>query len=357
MHHFPFHVNDFSRDTARFDLVEIGIFLRLLMEYYSSEKPLPNDHNELAFRVGARTRPEKCALDHVLRRCFELDSVKNEYVQKRCEAEILNYRAAGVQSRYANLCRHWEKVNKGVEKPRFETFAQNPDSYFDETTGRVRQVTGRSSLVLVSESEDSPALPLPDSQPRTKNQEPRTIDTPIVPKGTNASAPTEDSIAEAIYALYPNKVGKPKAKAAILKALKATGLTELEMQAKVRAYAAAVSTWPADERRFVPMPATWFNQHRFNDDASTWTRTPASSPTGFGLQKNGGGRAAAAELNADDIELGVDGVDDEPLGWVAAWQELYEGTAPDWPDVPETIQQRILQWLDTQREKNEGGAA
>jgi hypothetical protein len=294
----------------------------------------------------------------VLRRCFDLDSVKNEYVQKRCEAEILDYRAAGVQSRYANLCRHWEKVNKGVEKPKFEVFAQNPESYFDETTGRVRQVTGRKSPVLVSESEDSPNLPLPDSQPRTNNQEPITIGSPIVPKGTDTSGlPKAEQVAEAIYALYPRKVGRKPAIAAIMKAMKSTGLLEMDMQNRVRAYAAAVATWPEQDKTFIPNPATWFNQQRFMDDAATWLRTnPVNPSPGFGPQKNGGGRPAPT-IQADDIELGLAKSDDEPLGWVAAWQELYEGTAPDWPDVPWTIQQRIMHWLETKREKKEGGAA
>lgn len=324
MHHFPFHVNDFSRDTARFDLVEIGIYLRLLMEYYSSEKALPNDHNELAFRVGARTRPEKCALDHVLRRCFDLDEAKNEYVQKRCEAELVNYRAAGIQSRYANLCRHWEKVNKGVEKPKFEAFAKNPDSYFDDTTGRVRQVTGRNSPALVSDSVKSPDLPFSDSQPRTKNHEPRTIETPVVPKGTNAES-TNEAIAEAIYALYPKKVGHGAAIKSIRKALKSSGLTELEMQGRVRSYAEAVKLWPEQDKTYVPMPSTWFNQQRYMDDPAEWSRTnPVEPQTRFSEKKEKGG---AADFSLVPVDAGMA---EAPEGWEDAMAPLW---GPEWPEI------------------------
>jgi uncharacterized protein YdaU (DUF1376 family) len=357
MYHFPFHINDFSRDTARFELVEIGIYLRLMMEYYSSEKPLPNDHNELAFRVGARTRPEKCALDHVLRRCFELDSVKNEYVQKRCEAEILDYRAAGVQSRYANLCRHWEKVNKGVEKPKFETFAQNPDSYFEETTGRVRQVTGRKSLVLVSESEDSPNLPLPDSQPRTNNQEPITIGSPIVPKGTIATGlPKPEQVAEAIYGIYPRKAGRGAALKAIEKALKRSGLTELEMQVKVREFAKAVQLRldqdPTFSLNFVPHPQTWFNQERYMDDPAEWSRmnSPASKP-GSGPQKKEGGASGDFSLVPE-----ASGVSGPPEGWeramVALWGEAWRDVYAAWEMMPPSDHAQVRKWL---AKKERGG--
>lgn len=344
MYHFPFHINDFSRDTARFELIEIGIYLRLMMEYYSSEKPLPNDHNELAFRVGARTRPEKLALDHVLRRCFDLDSVKNEYVQKRCEAEILDYRAAGVQSRYANLCRHWEKVNKGVEKPKFETFAQNPDSYFEETTGRVRQVTGRKSLVLSSESQDSPNLPLPDSQPRTNNQEPITIGSPIVPKGTDTRGPSDDSIAEAIYALYPKKVGHGVAIKAIQKALKISGLTELEMQGRVRSYAEAVKLWPEQDKTYIPMPSTWFNQQRYMDDPAEWARKEPVTPQNRFSEKKEKGPPPAVIPEAPEPEW----------DWQALHEELY-GQPADvrWCHLPKSKRFELRQ----AHEKKKGGAA
>lgn len=348
MHHFPFHVNDFSRDTARFELVDIGIYLRLLMEYYSSEKPLPNDHNELAFRVGARTRPEKCALDHVLRRCFDLDEAKNEYVQKRCEAELVNYWAAGIQSRYANLCRHWEKVNKGVEKPKFEAFAQNPDSYFDETTGRVRQVTGRNSLALVSESVKSPDLPLSDSQPRTKNHEPRTIETPIVPKGTNTAEPSDAAIAEAIYALYPKKVGHGAAIKSILKALKISGLTELEMQGRVRSYAEAVKLWPELDKTYVPMPSTWFNQQRYMDDPAEWSRTkPVEPQTRFSEKKEkGAGPAQTPESPEPDWD------------WRGLHAEIWE-TLPScrWLELPRSTRFELRQAYLNEEKKGKGGAA
>jgi hypothetical protein len=79
-------------------------------------------------------------------------------------------------------------------------------------------------------------------------------------------------IAEEIYQVYPRKVAKPAAITAILKALDGDIAKRGSLLAKTRAYAEAVSHWPADERQFVPHPATWFNQRRYDDDPTAWAR-------------------------------------------------------------------------------------
>jgi hypothetical protein len=68
-----------------------------------------------------------------------------------------------------------------------------------------------------------------------------------------------------IYAAYPRKVAKPEALRAIGKAAKKVGFADL--LAKTRAFAAAVEFV---EPQFIPHPATWFNQERYNDDPATW---------------------------------------------------------------------------------------
>lgn len=73
-----------------------------------------------------------------------------------------------------------------------------------------------------------------------------------------------------LYQQYPKHVGKDKALQAIEKTLALK--TYDELLAVVKAYAAAVSGWPAHDRQFIPHPATWFNQGRYDDDRSTWQR-------------------------------------------------------------------------------------
>lgn len=95
-----------------------------------------------------------------------------------------------------------------------------------------------------------------------------------------------------IYKAYPRKVGKAAAIKAINKALHfiSGGVAEVPdridphktpadwLLDRVETYATAVAKWPKEERKFVPHPATWFNQGRYDDDPAEWQRgDPAQS--------------------------------------------------------------------------------
>ena len=69
---------------------------------------------------------------------------------------------------------------------------------------------------------------------------------------------------EEIYEAYPKKVAKPAALRAIHRAL-AHHAPEF-LLARTRLYATTYNGEP----RFIPYPATWFNEARFNDDSATW---------------------------------------------------------------------------------------
>lgn len=93
---------------------------------------------------------------------------------------------------------------------------------------------------------------------------------------------TEDALR--IYQEYPRKVSKPQAIKAIVKAIKA-GNDPNALIDLTKSYAAAVSKWPDEERKFVPHPATWFNNDRFNDDPKEWEKTTAKpEPRKWGEQ-------------------------------------------------------------------------
>lgn len=363
MHIIPLNIGDFSQATERFKPVHLGIFLRLLMEYYKTENALPSVAADLEWIAGVENKSEREALAFVLRRCFVLDEGRNVWVQRRVERELEQYRANGVQKRYAILCRWWEKVNPGIKCPTLEAFTESPSKYYDDATRRVRVFSARNTLVLASYDDCNTDLPKLNYDTVTSNQEPvnSNQNTPIVPKGTDTRGPSEASIAEAIYALYPRKEAKKAALRAILKILKSGKIKELELQNRVRLYAAAVSTW-SDSVRYtkegsdtVPHPATWFNQERYNDDPAVWQRkNPVGSNPGSHPQKKEWGRPAP-EIGAQDIGLGLGDDDEEPLGWVDVWVDLYDSAVPDtWADVPQAMRERLSQEI---WEKKERGAA
>ena len=86
------------------------------------------------------------------------------------------------------------------------------------------------------------------------------------------------SAAETIYSLYPRKEARGDALRAINNALKVK--TADELSEAVNAYSLAVAKWPEYEKRFIPLPATWFNRERYADDRATWSR----HATGFAQQ-------------------------------------------------------------------------
>ena len=73
--------------------------------------------------------------------------------------------------------------------------------------------------------------------------------------------------AEFIYQQYPRRVAKPRAIPAIKKAIKAIGYASLAVV--VSQYRKATE---GADLQYIPHPATWFNQERYNDDPKTWTR-------------------------------------------------------------------------------------
>lgn len=79
--------------------------------------------------------------------------------------------------------------------------------------------------------------------------------------------------AELIYASYPHKVGRPVALKAIRKALR--NFTFAFLLERTQAYAKLRN----GDKSFMPHPATWFNQERFNDDPSTWGRSTDNKPS------------------------------------------------------------------------------
>lgn len=77
--------------------------------------------------------------------------------------------------------------------------------------------------------------------------------------------------AESIYEAYPLKVGRPKAMRAILAAIRDTGIDPEELLQRTRQYATIRKhRKPKEGEAKTCHPTTWFNQHRFNDDPSTW---------------------------------------------------------------------------------------
>jgi len=81
-----------------------------------------------------------------------------------------------------------------------------------------------------------------------------------------------EALATEIYNLYPRKVGKRAALKVIANLLR-DGVPENTLREATQAYAAAVAEWPQEDRKYIPHPATWYRQGRYEDDRSQWRCT------------------------------------------------------------------------------------
>ena len=77
-------------------------------------------------------------------------------------------------------------------------------------------------------------------------------------------------MAERIYAAYPRKAGRKKAIAAIQNALRSKRVDPQHLLERTEGYARIAGAAPPDRVRFIPHPATWFNQGRWDDDPAEW---------------------------------------------------------------------------------------
>ena len=78
------------------------------------------------------------------------------------------------------------------------------------------------------------------------------------------------SLSEDLYASYPRHMGRGAAIKAIEKSLKKVPYGRLS--AALQAYCRKVEA-EGTEDQFIPYPATWFNQGRYDDDMTPYPRT------------------------------------------------------------------------------------
>lgn len=114
--------------------------------------------------------------------------------------------------------------------------------------------------------------------------------------GANPAVGSISDKALAIYAAYPRHVGKQAALRAIEKAARALAKPDKSdrfnqvdpyafLLERTQSYAAAVAQWPADEKRFIPHPATWYNRASYCDDPKEWERGQPAKASQFKLTR------------------------------------------------------------------------
>ena len=217
------YVADYMADTAHLSTLEHGAYLLLIMTYWQRGDPLPSDPRKLA-RIARCSDDEWALVSDAISEYFQ--EVDGCWVHGRIERDLAAVAEKSQKARKARAQRTFNERATPVERTSYHT-----DTDTDTDTEVERKETRARAL---------------------------------------SPFPTEKF--DEFWKAYPNKVGKPKAKAAFVKALRAASWPEIEDG--LRRYVAKT-----DDRPWCN-PATWLNQERWADQPapSRGVGPPASRP-------------------------------------------------------------------------------
>lgn len=208
MFSYQHHIGDFRRDTASLSDVDAIAYLKLLWMYYDTELPLPNDAKLLAFKIGSSSDTVQMILDAF----FIADG--NVYRQKRCDVEIAAYHARSDIARN-KAAKRWKNATAS------ESHATALLQHSNSIAGEPKNYANR--------------------EPITENQKHITT-------------------FNVFWTAYPRKVAKPAAMKTWLRIKPDDALTKSIIDAIKR------QRLCDKEIQFVPHPATWLNQRRWEDE-------------------------------------------------------------------------------------------
>lgn len=89
MHYYEHHLGDHARGAGHLSMLQEGAYRRLLDAYYTREQPLPAEVRDVCRLVRARSKPEREAVEAVLREFFE--ATQDGWRHSRCEREIARF--------------------------------------------------------------------------------------------------------------------------------------------------------------------------------------------------------------------------------------------------------------------------
>jgi len=246
MHYYQFNIGDYASHTRHLSLYEDLAYRRLLDIYYLHERPLNGCVTTVARKIGMSQH--EAEVEQVLNEFFDFDESIG-WTQSRVAQDIAHYHAKQEQASRAGKASAQRKANvkqTPVEQPLND-----------------RQTT---------------VEPTNNQEPLTNNQL-----TPKAPKGADVRF-------EEFWKAYPKKIGKDAARRAFEKRKITAELMTLVMQS-VRKQCQS-DAWKKDDGQFIPHPATWLNQGRWQDEIDTATAAPAEQS----LMTRGGVEELALKL-------------------------------------------------------------
>lgn len=210
MHYYQYNIADYRKDTIHLTLLEHGCYRQLIDQYYLNEEPLPLDLNKIFRLLSARTDDEQTAIKNIINDFFI--ETENGFIHTRCDTEIQYYR------------------------DRIELASK----------------AGKASAIKRKSNERSTDVQQAFNQPITNNQQ------PITNNQLNTIGQNDFDL---FWSYYPKKTGKEAARKSFNKIK-----PNIQVVIKALEWQKKSEQWFKNGGQFIPNPATWINQHRWNDE-------------------------------------------------------------------------------------------
>jgi uncharacterized protein YdaU (DUF1376 family) len=208
MHYYQHNIADYRKDTIHLTLLEHGCYRQLIDQYYLNEEPLPLDLTRVFRLLNARSNDEQTAIKNVINDFFT--ETENGFIHTRCDLEIQYYR------------------------DRIELASK----------------AGKASAVKRKSNDRATDVQQTFNQPITNNL--------ITNNQLNTIVQNDFDL---FWNNYPKKTGKEAARKSFNKIR-----PNIEVVLKALEWQKKSEQWFKNGGQFIPNPATWINQHRWNDE-------------------------------------------------------------------------------------------
>ncbi|MEY4760665.1 MAG: hypothetical protein RLZZ200_521 [Pseudomonadota bacterium] len=287
MNYYEHHLGDYAEATAHLSFVEDAAYSRLIRKVYATERPLPRDVKDVQRLVGARTPPERAAVQAMLREFFVLR--EDGWHNDRCDEEIAKYQAGEPerQAKRANeesrLKRHREERTRLFEALRavgqapnwnikmedlkrlHERFCNGP-----ETPPETFQAHSPATAPATPATATQTPVPLPSPQTPDTNPNPvRTSDARADrkqrPGATDAPPALSPDFERFLAETYPATAHRRDLVTALHSAMGIVGMgkaTEADLRRRLTGFRAFADAGGYSDPSKVPTPQRWFQPHQ-----------------------------------------------------------------------------------------------
>ena len=250
MNYYPFHIGDYASATRHLSWDEDAAYRRLLDVYYTHEKPLPADHRAVCRLVLATTEAQRDAVKVVLEEFWELTDAG--WVNHRADAEIHAMQEKQQKQR--------DKANKRWHKQREEP--------------GIAPAMPQHEGVDAAASDDSCRGNATNTNTNTNSN----TNTKVNPHSPQRGVGVDDLLFAKFWEAFPKKVGKDAARKAWDRIKQPTATLKSILEAL--AWQNTSEQWTKEGGRFIPNPATYLNQGRWNDQPTKVSSAARLTPVG-----------------------------------------------------------------------------